>query len=129
MNRTTPFDEMDRLFDQMRRSMLDGRTRPDFGGANVRLESDEDGHVVTADVPGFETEEIDLRFADGVLTVEASHETGDESRSHSRHVCEQVRIPGDVVVEDVRAEYNNGVLEVRLPTETESESGHRIDID
>lgn len=129
MNRTTPFDEMDRLFDQMRRSMLDGRMRPELGGANVRLESDDGDHVVTADMPGFETEEIDLRFADGVLTVEASHETGDESRSHGRHVREQIRIPGDVVVEDVRAEYNNGVLEVRLPTETDAGSGHRIDID
>lgn len=129
MNRTTPFEEMDRLFDQMRRSMQDGWMRPEFGGANVRLESDEDGYVVNADIPGFETEEIDLRFADGVLTVEATQETGDESQSHSRYVHEQVRIPGDVVVEDIRAEYNNGVLEVRLPAETESESGHRIDID
>ncbi|WP_246279810.1 Hsp20/alpha crystallin family protein [Natronomonas salina] len=129
MNRTTPFDEMDRLFDQMRRSMLDGRPRADLGGANVRLETDDEAHVANADMPGFETDEIDLRFADGVLTIEGTHESGDESRSHSRHVRERVRVPGNVVVEDITAEYNNGVLEVRLPVEADSESGYRIDID
>ena len=129
MNRTTPFDEMDRLFDQMRRSMLDGWPHADLGGANVRLETADDAHVVNADMPGFETDEIDLRFADGVLTIEGTHESGDERRSHSRHVREEVRVPGDVVVEDSSAEYNNGVLEVRLPVEADSESGHRIEID
>ena len=127
MKQTTPFDEMDRLFDQMRRSMLAGRSG--VGGSNVRLETDESGYVVNADVPGFETDEIDLRFDDGVLTIEATHETEGEEGTRSRHVHDRVRIPDDVVVEEIEAEYNNGVLEVRLPAETDAETGYRIDID
>lgn len=129
MTQMTPFDEMDRLFDQMRRAMWNGRPLGESGGSNVRLEAGDEGYLVHADVPGFETEEIDLRFEDGLLTVEASHETEDDDGFRSRRVHEQVRVPGDVVVEDIEASYNNGVLEVSLPTATDVETGHRIDID
>ena len=125
----TPFDEMDRLFDQMRRSMWNGRPLAESGGSNVRLESGHEGYLVHADVPGFETEEIDLRFDDGLLTVEATHETEDDGGFRSRRVHEQVRVPGDVVVEEIEATYNNGVLEVTLPTGSDATTGHRIDID
>ena len=128
MRQMTPFDEMDRLFDQMRRSMLEGRTAG-AAGSNLRLETGEEGYVVHADVPGFETDEIDLRFVDGVLTIEAEHETEDGDGTRSRHVHDRIRVPGDVLVEEIDAEYNNGVLEVRLPVESETESGYRIDID
>ena len=141
--RRTPFEEMDRLFDQMRRSMWvfgdhDGEPARGFdagyrfgGEANLSLESGEHGYVVFADLPGFEKEEIDLRFDEGVLSIHAVHEMTDERGPRSRHVREEVSVPGDVLVEEIKAEYHNGVLEVRLPTETEPESpsGHRIDID
>ena len=129
---TTPFDEMDRMFDQMRRSMPTGRTRGDFGRSNLQLETDDEGFVVYADLPGFETDEIDLWFDDGVLTLEAVHEDDgeDSTRTRRRRVREELRVPGEVLVEDAYADYRNGVLEVRLPTEsTDEETGHRIDID
>lgn len=130
---TTPFDEMDRLFDQMRRSMLEGRSRAGLGGSNLRVETDEEGYVINADMPGFETDEIDLRIDDGVLILDAVHETDDDygagTRTRSRRVHEELRLPGQISVEDAEADYHNGVLEVRLPAETDVETGHRIDID
>ena len=103
-----------------------------FGGeANLSLESDEHGYVVFADLPGFEKEEIDLRFDEGVLSIHAVHEMTDERGARSRRVHEELSVPGDVLVDEIEAEYHNGVLEVRIPTETEPESssGHQIDID
>ena len=129
MRQMTPFDEMDRLFDQMRSSMWNARPLVEFGGSNVRVETDDDGYLVHADVPGFETEEIDLRVDDGLLTIEASHETEGDDEFRSRRFHEQVHVRGDVVVESIEASYNNGVLEVSLPVETDAETGRRIDID
>lgn len=133
------FDDMERLFDQMRHSMWDTEPRPRFGtrggmafelDTNLSLEPTDDGYVVLADLPGFETDEIDLRFDDGSLTVSATHEVKDGGYARSRRVRESVSIPGDVIVEDVEASYRNGVLEVHLPTgEDDEEGGHRIDID
>ncbi len=150
--RRDPFDEMDRMVEGMRRMMWGGGPRamamagdesgsdlPALGGfaergLNASIESDDEGYLVYADVPGFEREELSLRFDDGVLTIDAAHEEGDESetgvRRRSRHVHERLSVPGDVLGEEISATYRNGVLEVRLPTAgDEEESGHSIDIE
>ena len=130
--RLTPFDEMDRLLEGMRRSMMGGGGWYDFGrDINVRLDTDSEGYVLHADIPGFEKEEIDLRYDDGRLTIRAVHEMSDDYGTSSRRIHETVRIPGEVIAEDIEAHYHNGVLEVHLPTESdvESEAGHRIDIE
>ncbi|WP_254535042.1 Hsp20/alpha crystallin family protein [Halomarina litorea] len=157
-NRRYPFDEMDRMFDQMRRSMLGnfggignwgdrdfempqfGRGADDFHGRgmhsdmNLSLDTDESGYVVLADMPGFEKEEIDLRFDDGRLFISARHEvseSGEDSMSmRSRHVHESIGISAEVREDEITASYRNGVLEVHLPTvEDVEESGTSIDID
>ena len=147
--RENPFDEMDRMLDQMRRSMWapygvespsgrqsrgrqlhDGRdARWDRYDSHVDVETGEDGHVVFADVPGFEKEDIDLRFEDGVLTIEATHEYADDHSSRSRRVFEQVRVPGDVLEDEITATYRNGVLEVHLPAPEAVEDDHSTSID
>lgn len=130
--RVTPFDEMDRLLGGMRCSMMGEGGWYDFGrDINVRLDTDSEGYVLHADLPGFEKEEIDLRYDDERLTIRAVHEMSDDYETSSRRVHETVRIPGDLTVDGIEARYHNGVLEVHLPTEsdTESEGGHRIDID
>ena len=150
MNRRTPFDmfdEMEQLFDQMRRSMTGVRPsmsemRPSitfgesqFGtDSNLTLEPTEGGYTVLADLPGFEKEEIDLRFDDGILSIRAVHEVSEEamgaSFSRSRRVSDSIRVPGDVIVEEIDATYRNGVLEVTLPVAGDvDEDSHRIDID
>ncbi len=141
--RRYPFDEMERMMERMYRAMWDGQpdlTAP-FGGEsehsdiNLSLDADDDGYVVLADMPGFEKEEIDLRYEDGSLSVEASHETNEESdtvaRHYTRHVYERIHVPGEVLEEEITASYHNGVLEVHLPAlETdEPDDGTRIDID
>ncbi|MFB6164497.1 MAG: Hsp20/alpha crystallin family protein [Haloarculaceae archaeon] len=127
----TPFEQMDRLFEQMRQSML-GR---DVAGAigegptdvSARVEAVDDGYLVLADLPGFEREEIDLRFEDGTLTITAEHEVSDDEEYRSRRVYEQVSIPAAVRTEDATASYRNGVLEVHLPAD--ADEFHRIDIE
>jgi HSP20 family protein len=126
---------MERLFDQMYRDMNDWRenaleSRFDFGlGLNTDLAEHDDMYVLTVDLPGFETDEIDLRFDDGMLHLSASHEVAEESTARSRHVSERISIPRPVVAEEIEAHYRNGVLEVHLPILEGGEArGHRIDV-
>jgi HSP20 family protein len=132
-NRDNPFENVERMFEQMRRSMLGGdvgfeaRMLPagetveqdGFGfDANVSMDAVEGGYVVYADLPGFETEELDVRFDDGVLVIEGTHEMTDEtsdemgemSHIQHRHVHEQLSVPGDVLEGEIEATYRNGVL-------------------
>ncbi|MFC7177652.1 Hsp20/alpha crystallin family protein [Halosegnis marinus] len=133
------FDEMDRMMESMRRSMYEGvddvRSWGARSGAHLSVDRDGDHYVVLADLPGFEKEEIDLRFHDGMLHLAASHEVSESDEhgalSRSRRVNESVRVPGEVVEDGIEATYRNGVLEVRLPAlddEAEDDS-RRIDID
>ena len=131
MKRTTLFDEMNRLFEEMRHATGGGRFDAGYRthGVAVRTETDDEGYLVHADLPGFERAEIDLRFDDGVLTIDATHERGEEGERWSRSVHEELRIPGDVDVDEIEASYHNGVLEIRLPAENAGEDGgHRIEI-
>lgn len=126
MRQTIPFDEMDRLFESMRRSMLGGSWMA--SDTNLRLEATDDGYLVHADLPGFESDELDIRFDDGVLTIDAVHEVEEDERSRSRHIHESVRVGADVLIEEIEADYRNGVLEVRLPVDEAHDGGHRIDV-
>lgn len=152
--RRDPFEEMNRLFDQMRRSMSGmgmgpGRiesNRPveggdglpvggsDWmgGGTNLTTKATDEGYVVLADLPGFDRDEIDLRFDDGTLSIVAEHGDSVESDGsfarRRRSVRETVRVPGTVPAEAIEAVYRNGVLEITLPRDDDGGS-YRIDID
>ncbi|MFO7927953.1 MAG: Hsp20/alpha crystallin family protein [Halobacteriota archaeon] len=128
----TVFDEMNRLFDEMRDTMFDSRFDVGYGRSEipVRTETDDDGYVVHADLPGFEKSEIELRFDEGALTIDAHHEGSDGGETWARSVHEGLKLPGNVDEEEIEASYHNGVLEVRLPAEDAAEeSGRRIDIE
>jgi len=146
-NRRYPFDEMDSTMNRMFRTMFEefgsglgldhsGEGRMGRRDIHLHIEEADDGYVVFADLPGFEKEEIDLRFDEGFLTIAAEHEVseGDDAMHYtrSRSAFERVRLPeGDVVVEGIEAEYHNGVLEIHVPMAEamDEDEGHRIDID
>jgi HSP20 family protein len=144
--RRDPFDEMNRILDQMRTATSPtmgtemglrgglGTNTGEFGiGTNLTTESTEDGYLVVADLPGFERSEIDVRFDEGTLTVSAESDVESESEMgrsrRQRRVHEAVRIPGSVRQSDITATYRNGVLEVTLPTEEDGDDGIHVDIE
>ncbi|WP_227374865.1 Hsp20/alpha crystallin family protein [Haladaptatus halobius] len=131
MERYTPFEEMDRMFEQMRARMWglgESQTEP-RRETHIDLSERDGAFVLVADLPGFEKEEIDLSFRDYALTVSANHEvTGDEF-TRARQVSERVTLPKTVNEDGISATYRNGVLEVRLPiAEAEEETGSKIEI-
>jgi len=153
-DRIDPFEQMDRMLAQMRRNLwtgFEGSDDAQFGAGRptltdagsevrpagqghsdhaLRVNRIDDGFAVLADLPGFEREEIELTFDDGVLSIAGTHEVTDGHSARSRTVRESVRVPSDVLVEEITASYRNGVLEVTLPVEDESaDDGHRIDIE
>lgn len=134
-----PMESIDRMFDQLRRDMFELRgslseSWPAFDelsfGTAVDLTETDDEYVLTVDMPGFERDEIELRYAEGQLWLTAEHETTDDAISRHRSMREQVVIPRAVEADDIEASYHNGVLEVHLPiVEGADERGHRIDVE
>jgi HSP20 family protein len=86
------------------------------GGTDYELYEEDDEFVLSVELPGFDPEEITVSWEDGVLNIAAEHD--DEARGERRTYHRRFRFPKDVDDEAITAEYNNGLLEIRLPVMT-----------
>ena len=86
------------------------------GRNDYELYEDDDEFVLSVEMPGFDPEEITVAWDDGVLNIAAEHE--DDQRGQRKTYHRRFRFPKSVDDETISAEYNNGILEVRLPVIT-----------
>ena len=86
------------------------------GSDDYELYEEDDEFVLSVEMPGFDVEDIDVTWDDGVLNVAAAHE--DEHRGRRQTYHRRFRFPKEIDEETIAAEYTNGVLEVRLPVIT-----------
>jgi HSP20 family protein len=110
------------------------------GGMQIDVAEYDDDVVVTADLPGFEKEDIDLTISGDALTISADRALENEEESdyyvrrerRHRSVRRTIPLPAEVREGDASAAYTNGVLTVTLPrVEPVADEGdsHHIDIE
>ena len=137
--RRNPFEDLEEMLDRVSKQIEAGvggeLSVP--GSVAVDVADHVGEYVVTADLPGFETEDIELTLADGTLRLEAERES-DEREEHDRYlrrersrrsVSRRLHLPEPVDEEGVNASYNNGVLTVTLPKLEEADDSKQIDIE
>jgi HSP20 family protein len=96
-------------------------------GNDYELYEEDDEFVLSVEMPGFDPEEIEVSWDDGVLNIGAEHE--DAQRGQRRTYHRRFRFPKAVDDDEITARYNNGILEVRLPvTAGATVSGKRIEV-
>lgn len=145
--RRNPFGEFERVFDQLRRELEDmtrdfedewGVSQTGFGHIGFDMADEGDEFVITADIPGYEKDEIDLRVRDNMLFIRAEHEQEAEERDidylrserEHRSMRESVTLPESVDEENITATCKNGVLTVHLPKKEPTEAeGRQIEIE
>jgi HSP20 family protein len=118
---------MDRLFSDVFGDSFGRMGGDDRGPATFHLPVDiqetENGYVIKAPVPGFNPEDVEITFSDGVLTISATHKEEREEPEGQylrREIAfgnyqRRIALPGDVRAEDIRATFDNGVLTVEVP--------------
>lgn len=134
MRRHSPFEELDRLFDRMGRGGLDPDVSMHAFDVDVRDEGDR--FVVTADLPGFEREDIDVSLSGRMLTIRAEHsemeadDAAEYVRRERRHesASRSLQLPDEVDQEATEATYNNGVLAVTLYRSDAADDVRHIDV-
>lgn len=126
--RTDPFREIDRLTQQV----FGSSARP----VAMLLDAwkEDDSFIIEFDLPGVQPDSIDLDIERNVLTVRAERKprTGDDTEviaaERSYGVFSRQLILGDSLdAEKVQADYNAGVLSVRIPVLEETRP-RRIEI-
>ena len=140
---TNPFNEISHLFERMQSDFEEmARTwseEPEVVSSSVRvdLENKDDEFVLTAELPGFEKDDIDVRVTDRTLRLEAEHaeETEEEEEGeyvkrerHRASVARSISLPERVDADEISATFNDGVLTVRLPKSEPMTQGKQIEI-
>lgn len=134
--------EIERLFDDFglsswqrpSRSMFDVEpfSRGERGFAKALAvdiaERDKDFEV-TAELPGMDEKDIDVKFADGVLTIKGEKKEETEEKQKDYYRSERsfgsfqrvFRVPDGVAADKIEANFKNGVLTVVLPKSEEAQ--------
>ena len=90
---------------------------------NVDIFETDNELVLKADIPGVDQKDIDIRIENGTLSIKGERKFEKEENNKGFHRMERsygsfVRyftLPETVDTEHVKAEYNNGVLNLTLP--------------
>ncbi|MEU9304079.1 Hsp20/alpha crystallin family protein [Streptomyces sp. NPDC048269] len=118
--RTDPFREMDRIFQQ-----LSGTTgtwsQPSVMPMDAYREGDE--YVIAFDLPGVNTEAIDIDVERNMLTVKAERRPAAKGDTVQMELSErplgvfsrQVMLADTLDTERIEADYDAGVLTLRIP--------------
>jgi HSP20 family protein len=136
-SKPNPFDEIERMFEQMSRQ-FESFDPMDVGGSlggipiNVRDEGEQ--FVVTADLPGYATDDIEVTLPD-TTTLRISAETESDVTSEEdvfvrrerrqQSVSRSVSLPDRVAEDETDAGYQHGVLTVTLPKAEPDDDGGR----
>lgn len=145
--RRNPFDHLEELFDRLNRQFEEAARSWEseqgeqfaFGSGTTTLDlaDHDDEFVVTVDVPGYESTDLDSRLSGETLYIsgEREHGTTDERDDYLRRERElesfsrQLTFPEPVDADGIEATVNNGVLTIRLPKLEPGEDSHAIDIE
>lgn len=122
--------EMDRLLEDFGRSWPAGGTREGGGTSGflvpkVDVAETEQGLELTAELPGFDEQDVSIDVQDNVLTIKAEHkeerETQDEKRQY--HLVERSQgsflrrfsLPFEADADQAHAQLEKGLLRVTVP--------------
>lgn len=93
--------------------------------------------VITAELPGYDREEIDIRITDQTLWLEAqkdesTHEEHDRFIQKERRTTtarRSIKLPSPIDADSTEARFHNGILTVSIPKAHAEEETRRIEID
>ncbi|HJV60341.1 MAG TPA: Hsp20/alpha crystallin family protein [Albitalea sp.] len=130
--------EMNRLFDDV----FTGSAGAAGGAAGIvsapRIDVHEDEHEIgiSAELPGVRPSEVDVRVDGDMLTISGEKKCETDRTQKNMHVMERsygrfqrsIQLPFSPDPSQVRAEFNQGVLQVHLPKQAQMERSRRIEV-
>ncbi len=122
MNRD-PWNEMDRIQREMNRLFNTATVRDSGIYPAINLWADTETIVVTAEIPGYDSKDIQLSIMNNELTIsgERSSEKPNEANQYHRQerttgsFKRNISLPFSVESNKIEAKYKNGILSVTLP--------------
>ena len=92
-------------------------------------------YVIEMDVPGYKKEDINMELEDGYLKISAEKKSDEEEKDSKKYVrrerhcysrCERQFYVGNISEDDIKAKFNNGILEISVPKEEEKKESKKV---
>ena len=104
-----------------------------MGRSAVDFAETEKGYEVTAELPGMDEKNIEVKFVDGVLTIKGEKQEEKEENERDYHLQERrfgsferyFRLPDSVDKDKIEATFKKGLLTVTLPKSTEAQKAEK----
>ena len=91
------------------------------------IQEKDDKYILDMDLPGYDKEDIKAQLKDGYLTISAQKNTSNDEKDEEGNYIRRERYCGkcstsfyvgdSIKEEDVRANFNNGILQLSFPKE------------
>ena len=135
-NRYWPFTVMDPFFEDFWEPFdFTLMKSPKMNFPKLDIKDDEKSYHVLMEVPGYAKEDINIEITDDLLTISSEHKEEKEEekegyiykeRSH-RTFSRSLRIPENIIPEEIEAKLENGLLTLEIPKK-EPEPPKKIEI-
>jgi HSP20 family protein len=137
--RMNPFSLMRRMTEELDRAFgeLRGREQGEMAWAPaIEVTQREGNYVVHAELPGLNPDDVKLEITDDSIVIQGERKVEHEETKGGMHVTERrygkfyraIPLPEGAKVDQARANYENGVLEVSVPTEEQRTRRREIPI-
>ena len=103
----------------------------------VDIAESDKGYELTAELPGMDEKNIDVRIVNGGLTIKGEKKDEREEKTKDYHLAERrygsferhLRLPAGVDADKIEASFSKGVLTVTLPKKVEAQKpAKRIEV-
>ena len=118
----TLHNQMDQLF-QSTMPETESRNGGEQFSLPVDIRQSDEAFTIEASVPGFDPENVEVTFENGVLSIKGTYkEEREDGRNgyvrrerHTGSVYRQIGLPAEVRADEISAAFHNGVLTITVP--------------
>ena len=120
--------DMDRLFDNFFADRPDQLQSYSDITPTVDVEETDQEFLITAEIPGIKKDDIKITFENNYLTISGEKKVKKERKDENFHHMERrygkfsrtLGIPAGVMLDKIEAEYEQGVLHIKIPKAEEA---------
>ena len=107
------------LYSYPRRMGRRWMNQPEQRNLGVDIREEEDAYILSALVPGFKAEDLNIQVLDDVLRIEGEYKADDTNylvkELPSGSFSRTLRLPASIEADQVEAHIEDGILNLRLP--------------
>jgi HSP20 family protein len=98
----------------------------------VDITERKDAYVVTAELPGFGTDDLEITFEDGLLTIQGERRPAPDMAGEKVHRAERrygafrrsITLPSHIRADKIEASAQDGVLQILVPKAADAHARH-----